>query len=260
MAVRQTIKSERNLLKRKDLLVEAIKVCPKDPVVNFMYGYSLERLRKYEDALNHYLIAAELDKNYADAFSGMGDIYMVLGNVDSAVAAYEKGLALDGKDKRTARSLELAQIKLKAQSGGAIKANDFVNVMKNSKTPAENAIGSVEGPLLRMLIIFPDESAELSDDAKDQLSLVVGRALLSPALADAHFEIGGHTDAGGNSKANMEMSRGRAQAVKDYLVDNFNINPERLQVAAYGDSRPVMPNDSSANRNMNRRVEFKRLK
>ena len=258
-AISKNVKNERSLLKRNSLLAEAVKSCPDDPGINFMYGYSQERLRKYEQALKYYILATSLDGNYAKAYCGMGDIYMVLGNVASAVTAYDKGIALDGNNKRTVHSLELARIKLKAQSGGAISSDDFVNVMKNSK-PRTTTAGSVEGPLLRMLITFPNSSAELTDAAKDQLSLVVGRALLSPALEDAYFEVAGHTDSIGNAEVNIEMSRKRSQAVKDYLVENFNINPERLQVAYYGGTRPIMPNDTKQGRSMNRRVEFKRLK
>ena len=258
-AIKKNVKNERSLLKRKSLLAEGIKICPNDPVINFMYGYSLERLRKYEEALRYYIIASALDKNYAKAFCGIGDIHMDLGNFDSAVVAYQKGLALDGKNKRTINSMELARTKLKAQSGSKVSSRDSVKVIKDSRLQVTGA-GSVEATILRMWILFSNESAELSEAAEDQLSLVVGRSLLSPALEGARFEVAGHTDARGSSKANIEISRRRAQTVKDYLVDNFNIDPERLQVVSYGDTRPVMPNNSLENRRMNRRVEFRRLK
>jgi OOP family OmpA-OmpF porin len=111
-----------------------------------------------------------------------------------------------------------------------------------------------------MLIIFPKDSAELTEEAMDRLSLVVGRGLLSPGLKDSRFEVAGHTDDNGSNEANMEISRKRAVAVKSYLVENFKIEPSRLQVASYGHTRPVAPNTTPENRRMNRRVEFKRIK
>ncbi len=258
-ALRQTVKKERNLIKRRNLLAEATQQCPDDAVMNFMYGYSLERLRKYDAALKYYIIASGLDKKYAKPFFGMADIYMIMGDVTSAVAAYEKGMSLDPKNKRAKKSLNLARIKLKAQTGGTISSDDFVTVMQEKKSKAA-ALGSVEGPILRMLIIFPGDSTELSEQATDQLSLVVGRALQSPALKDAVFEVAGHTDDNGSAEVNLAVSKKRAESVKRYLVENFNIAPKRLQVAYYGHTRPAAPNTTAQNRQMNRRVEFKRLK
>lgn len=258
-AIQQTVKKERNLIKRRNLLGEAINQCKDDPVINFMYGYSLERLRKYEAALKYYIIASGLDKNYAKPFFGMADIYMILGDVSSAVAAYERGMKLQPNNKRAKKSLNLARIKLKAQTGGAISSDDFVAVMKERK-PKASAVGSVEGPILRMLIIFPGDSTELTEQATDQLSLVVGRALMSPTLKDAVFEVAGHTDDSGSAEVNLAVSKKRAESVKQFLTENFKIAPARLQVAYYGHTRPAAPNTTTQNRQMNRRVEFKRLK
>ena len=42
------IKKERNLLKKKHLLAEALKFCPDDAHIHYSYAYTAERLRKYE--------------------------------------------------------------------------------------------------------------------------------------------------------------------------------------------------------------------
>jgi outer membrane protein OmpA-like peptidoglycan-associated protein len=70
------------------------------------------------------------------------------------------------------------------------------------------------------------------------------------------IEVQGHTDSKGSDQYNLDLSNRRANSVKDYLVINHGINPDRLMARGYGESRPVASNDSDAGRAKNRRVEF----
>jgi outer membrane protein OmpA-like peptidoglycan-associated protein len=70
------------------------------------------------------------------------------------------------------------------------------------------------------------------------------------------LEIAGYTDAVGNEDANQELSQERASAVRDYLVDQFALAPDRFEVQGYGEARPIASNDTPAGRELNRRVEF----
>lgn len=72
-------------------------------------------------------------------------------------------------------------------------------------------------------------------------------------------EIGGHTDATGSDKADMAISLKRAESVKKYLMDKFNIPGDRLVVKAYGKSKPIADNKSKEGRAKNRRVEIRIL-
>lgn len=258
-ALVQSIRQERELIKRKDLLASAITECANDAEINYMYGYSLERLRKYDEAVKYYLIASGLDKKKAKAFFGMGDLYMILGDVKNSVAAYEKGLAIEPGNKRAAKSLESARIKLKAASGKSVSTEEAVTIMLAEKSK-DREVSPIEATILRLLILFPGKATELPESGADQLSLVVGRALMSPDLQDAVFEVAGHTDDSGKAVQNAEISRKRAEAVRRYLIDNVDVDPKRLQIAAYGQTQPVVPNTTEQNRKMNNRVEFKRLK
>lgn len=67
--------------------------------------------------------------------------------------------------------------------------------------------------------------------------------------------IEGHCSDEGTDEYNMKLSQARAQAVKDYLVKK-GLDPQKLEVQAYGESRPIAPNDTEENRAKNRRVEF----
>jgi outer membrane protein OmpA-like peptidoglycan-associated protein len=73
---------------------------------------------------------------------------------------------------------------------------------------------------------------------------------------DVKIEVAGHTDSKGSDEYNLNLSNKRANAVKDYLVINHNLNPDRLMARGYGESRPVASNDTDAGRAKNRRVEF----
>ena len=76
---------------------------------------------------------------------------------------------------------------------------------------------------------------------------------------DIKVEIGGHTDALGSEKANLKISEKRAESVKKYLMDKFNIASDRMVVKGYGSSKPIADNSTKEGRAKNRRVEFRIL-
>ncbi len=70
-------------------------------------------------------------------------------------------------------------------------------------------------------------------------------------------EISGHTDNIGRKNYNLWLSRKRANAVVEYLI-NKGIDERRLIAKGYGDSRPLASNDNEIDgRELNRRVEFR---
>jgi OOP family OmpA-OmpF porin len=74
------------------------------------------------------------------------------------------------------------------------------------------------------------------------------------------LEIIGHTDIQGNSAANLSLSKGRAQSVKNYLVDK-GVSAERFQVVdGKGSNEPIGDNKTDSGRAKNRRVSIKLLK
>ncbi len=69
------------------------------------------------------------------------------------------------------------------------------------------------------------------------------------------IRIEGHTDDRGNENRNLDLSYRRAQAVYKYLVKK-RIDRARLMFEGFGQSQPLVPNDSDENRAKNRRVDF----
>lgn len=72
--------------------------------------------------------------------------------------------------------------------------------------------------------------------------------------------IEGHTDNvsihNGRFPSNWDLSIARAVHVVKYFIDTGKIAPQRLSAVGYGESKPLYPNDSPANRGKNRRVEI----
>ena len=102
-------------------------------------------------------------------------------------------------------------------------------------------------------IYFETGSAEIratSHSLLDEVALVM---LDNPQLLNV--EVQGHTDDVGSTHDNQELSSGRAQSVRSYLIE-AGVRAERLQARGFGESMPLTTADTAEGRTQNRRVEF----
>jgi outer membrane protein OmpA-like peptidoglycan-associated protein len=104
-------------------------------------------------------------------------------------------------------------------------------------------------------IYFKVGSTELDKASEPLLKSVAEIANRCPAVK---IEVTGHTDSKGSPQANRQLSQQRALSVAAFLVQN-GIAPERITAIGLGDTRPVAPNDTEADRAKNRRIEFRIL-
>ncbi len=72
---------------------------------------------------------------------------------------------------------------------------------------------------------------------------------------DTKLEIDGYTDSDGDAQYNLKLSQERVDAVKKALVE-FGLDGNRFTTKGYGESKPLVPNNSAENKAKNRRVEF----
>jgi len=72
---------------------------------------------------------------------------------------------------------------------------------------------------------------------------------------EINIEIEGHTDSSGASSNNLRLSQLRANAVRDYIIQQ-GIAAERLIAYGFGDGVPIADNGTAAGRKLNRRIEF----
>jgi outer membrane protein OmpA-like peptidoglycan-associated protein len=102
--------------------------------------------------------------------------------------------------------------------------------------------------------LYEYDSADLRPEAIEQLQKLGELIRRNPR---ATFSIEGHTDSTGSPEYNLTLSERRAAAVRDWLVANLQIAPERIQTRGFGSSRLIVPADRSIDEQApNRRVEI----
>lgn len=112
---------------------------------------------------------------------------------------------------------------------------------------------TTEGRFATYGILFDTNSANLRPESTGTLR-EIGEMLQDHE--DLRLRIEGHTDAEGSDEHNLRLSGERAQAVVDYLVEEFDIAADRLAADGLGESVPVGDNATASGRQQNRRVEL----
>lgn len=111
-------------------------------------------------------------------------------------------------------------------------------------------------PQINIEIQFDYNSAKIKPGSVPDLN-ALGTALLSHELSGSRILLNGHTDAAGSQQFNMGLSEKRADAVRDYLISRFGIEPDRLIAIGFGEERLKNRHDPEAAEN--RRVEVVNL-
>jgi OOP family OmpA-OmpF porin len=106
-------------------------------------------------------------------------------------------------------------------------------------------------------VTFATNSAELTLDAKRTLD-DLGNALKNEKLSACCFQIEGHTDNRGNAQHNLQLSKRRADSVRLYLEEKYDLK-ERAVGVGFGQTQPVAENTTDEGRQKNRRVQVVNL-
>ena len=106
-------------------------------------------------------------------------------------------------------------------------------------------------------LLFEFNSAQLRDSARLSLMKV---AMLIDRNPDMFCWIEGHTDTIGSDEANLDLSRRRAQSVKDWLTAALGITSEKIKVIPRGEAEPLVEAGDQNAQALNRRVEVKMRK
>ncbi len=101
-------------------------------------------------------------------------------------------------------------------------------------------------------IAFESNSAVLTPKGRAVVDKLIPALKRSP---EAVIEIGGHTDSYGDPEYNLQLSRTRAESVRQYLADHGVTN--RLTAVGYGATRPLSQDRTRAASKKNRRIEFR---
>lgn len=107
---------------------------------------------------------------------------------------------------------------------------------------------------LRLKINFALDSYELTPTAQQHLDELGEELAVSESIK---ISLQGHTDMYGSESYNKELSIRRAESAKNYLVNNFNINPNRITTLGFGFER--LEDENNPYSPENRRVEVLKI-
>lgn len=118
--------------------------------------------------------------------------------------------------------------------------------------PQEPPLGCVLSKIVLNNVLFASDSVEIRPEGKAEIEKVV--AEMGKFNGDTVTCVG-HTDDTGSEAYNQQLGLRRAQAVVDYMKAS-GITPERVKAESKGETEPAVPNNTPANRALNRRVVF----
>jgi NitT/TauT family transport system substrate-binding protein len=131
---------------------------------------------------------------------------------------------------------------------GAAKFTEATEEVKTSEAVATKSVS----------INFPSGSYTIDDNMK----YIIDHEFLDIAksFANSRIRIEGNTDNTGSAAANRELSRKRAQAVADYLINEHKFDKNRFVIIGNGPDKPVASNSTADGKSKNRRTDFELVK
>jgi OOP family OmpA-OmpF porin len=113
-----------------------------------------------------------------------------------------------------------------------------------------------EGKFVTNGILFDSGSDKIKPESYGVLK-EIGTALTENP--DVRVKITGHTDTDGDEASNLDLSKRRAQSVKQALEKEFGVDPGRIETDGKGESQPIDKNSTPTAKSNNRRVEFVKI-
>lgn len=147
----------------------------------------------------------------------------------------------------------------KAAESSTRTFNDLQTVMANEI--ASHVMDIVRAGNVTV-VRFPDKVSFPSGSGhfKEEFVPILTKFLTVLQKSEGHILISGHTDdipiSTNQFRSNWDLSASRAISVAHHILEYTSIDPSRITVQGFADSRPLAPNDSPENRSKNRRVEI----
>lgn len=140
-----------------------------------------------------------------------------------------------------------------------IQGDDFFRIEKlfylDGDTLIKSEATKIQNKKLKFQsVVFENGKSEILDDMKEDLKKVVDFLLDNPKF---DLTIAGHTDSDGNEDFNKKLSQKRADAIREYVMDEGSIDGTRIKAIGYGSDKPIKsPEVTEEDKSINRRVEF----
>jgi len=186
------------------------------------------------------------------------------------------GRSLEETQERTRRNEgRITEVDQKAQAAAqsaqqanesADKANSAAAAANSAATEAGTKIEAIDRATRRLVfevVLSEDQGnfkfgkTDLPDSAKERIDQMVSQLKQDPK--NIFLEIEGHTDNVGDKMVNERIGLARAEAVKRYLYEQYQVPLHKINVISYGEDKPIAPNKTKAGRAQNRRVVIKVL-
>jgi outer membrane protein OmpA-like peptidoglycan-associated protein len=103
---------------------------------------------------------------------------------------------------------------------------------------------------------FDTDKATIKEDKETKEILQTVADVMKENQHITKLRVDGHTDDSGSSDHNHKLSQERAQSVIEWLA-KAGVDKSRLDAKGWGEEHPLVKNDTAANKEQNRRVEFK---
>jgi outer membrane protein OmpA-like peptidoglycan-associated protein len=188
------------------------------------------------------------------------DDFRVAQSIDSRVSPAETRLdQAEQNAQRISGQIDELMAVSNAARGGAKAAQDTADAAIAGVNATNQRISAMDDYVVQSTatVNFKVASAILSPEAKTSLDEVAATAM---TLKGYTIEITGFASADGSEKKNKELSKRRAQAVIDYLVETHNVPLRRIGTSyGFGELQAVADNTTREGREQNRRVEVKLL-
>jgi len=193
-----------------------------------------------------------------------GMVRTSVGEVNAKVDS--QGRAIEETQERTRRNEgRIAEVDQKAEAAAqsARAANDSAAAAKMFANEKFDALDKASKKLVYEVVLSEDQgnfkfgATALPEEAKARIDQMVQQLKTDPKAI--YLEIEGHTDNVGDPATNERIGLARAEAVKRYLYDQYQIPLHKMNVISYGEEKPISPNNTREGRAQNRRVVIRIL-
>jgi outer membrane protein OmpA-like peptidoglycan-associated protein len=194
-----------------------------------------------------------LSKAPTEIFLLLLTVFLIWSDLSVARAQNDPQAAIAKKQAELERQrieLEKKSIELQQKELDLEKARQEFQAQQSSRSLSMNLSGD---------LLFDYDKAALKPEAEQALKKV---AIVLSQFPESHVTVEGYTDSKGTQSANMQLSRERAKAVKDWLVKNGGVPTSDIFTKGLGEQYPIAPNtnangaDNPLGRALNRRVSI----
>jgi outer membrane protein OmpA-like peptidoglycan-associated protein len=194
-------------------------------------------------------LAAERAKQEAQAAAQIAAQERAAADAARAAAIEQQNALKVEADRARLNAQQAEQSRLQAEADKAQlreRLRQQLNQILETRESARGLIVNISD------VLFDFNKYTLKPGAREKMAKVSGILLAYPGLK---IQVEGHTDSIGSDEYNMKLSEERADAVRDYLVQQA-VPPSTVSAVGLGKANPVATNETAAGRQQNRRVEL----